>query len=260
VAAKLFGDDAVVVDYVDPGVPLAREMERARTAYTERTGRTPPGITLLRSHGIIVAADDEATLGGLLDRLTDTVRAAIDAVPAPAADVPAPERVAALVAAYGPALGRALAPATGAGGPAAVASAATPVVASETGAGAPLVADGPLIPDQITYAGSLPVVLDGSDLSDPEGIVGQAVAEYRARRGGRAPVVAVVPGEVAFAAGPNQGAADNSLGIFLDALRVCRDANRIGRVRTLSAQEVAFIENWEAEAFRKKLDDQARQA
>ena len=55
-AAKILGDEAVWVDYIDPGVPLARGVEQARDAHAERTGKPAPGIVLLGNHGIIVSA------------------------------------------------------------------------------------------------------------------------------------------------------------------------------------------------------------
>ncbi len=88
-AEKLLGDDAVVVDYIDPGVPLARGIAAERAAYTARTGKPAPRITLLRNHGIIVSGDTAAEVAAHVATVTDAIRTAIDAVPtqpAPAAD------------------------------------------------------------------------------------------------------------------------------------------------------------------------------
>ncbi|MDR1077859.1 MAG: class II aldolase/adducin family protein, partial [Propionibacteriaceae bacterium] len=103
-AARLFGDQAVVVDYIDPGVPLARLIDQARRDHSARTGQPAPGLTLLRNHGVIVAADSEAELIRLVEHLTDTVAAAIAAVPAPPAPPADPERVAAVTATLAPLL------------------------------------------------------------------------------------------------------------------------------------------------------------
>ena len=80
--ARLFGDDAVFVPYTDPGVPLAREVEARRTAYTARTGKPAPGITFLGNHGIIVSGNSAAELTERAERLTATIAAAIDSTTA----------------------------------------------------------------------------------------------------------------------------------------------------------------------------------
>jgi NAD(P)-dependent dehydrogenase (short-subunit alcohol dehydrogenase family)/rhamnose utilization protein RhaD (predicted bifunctional aldolase and dehydrogenase) len=248
-AARLLGEDAVVVDYVDPGLPLARAIIAAREAYTARTGNPPPGLTLLRNHGIIAAADSEAELIALVDKATRAVEAALDATPVPPAPPLDADRQRAVIGAVAPRLRGLLST-----GPAlaVVASDSSELVRS-TPADQPLLTSGPLIPDQIVYAGSLPLVLDlGQDLADAHERVTQAVAQYVASHG-QPPVIVVVPDIAAFAAGTDKAAADNALGVFTDALRVARDADRLGRVRTLDPQQYGFIETWEAEAYRRSI-------
>ncbi|MCA0295830.1 MAG: SDR family NAD(P)-dependent oxidoreductase [Actinobacteria bacterium] len=246
--ARLLGDDAVLVPYTDPGVPLAREIGRCRDAYTARTGRPAPGITLLGNHGTIVSADSAAELTERAQRLTGAIAAAIEATPAPSAAPVDAAALRALVAVVAPTLRGLL------GGPdalAVVTSDASELVRSVTvtPAGAAILTDGPLIPDQIVYAGSLPLVLPAD--ADAAAVTA-GVAAFRERHG-KDPVIAVVPGVVAFGAGADLAAAQTALLTFTDALRVARDANRIGTVRCLDAAERGFIENWEAEAYRRSV-------
>ncbi|MCB0912445.1 MAG: SDR family NAD(P)-dependent oxidoreductase [Propionibacteriaceae bacterium] len=251
---RLFGDEAVFVPYTDPGVPLARKVGEVRDAYTARTGRPAPGITLLGNHGIIVSGNSAAELTERAERLTATIAAAIEAGElVPAAPESDPAALAALRAVVSPTLRGLLGTAERL---AVVTSDASDLVRSvtTTPAGAAILADGPLIPDQIVYAGSLPLVLDpGADAA----AVTAAVAGYREAHG-KDPVVAVVPGVVAFGAGADLAAAQTALATFTDALRVARDANRIGTVRCLDAAERGFIENWEAESYRKAVAASAR--
>lgn len=252
--AELFGDEAVFVPYTDPGVPLARAVEEAREAHTARTGRPAPGITLLGNHGIIVSGNSAAELTERAERLTATIAAAIDAgaVTAPAVAT-IPTGVREVVNTVAPTLRGLL------GGPdrlAVVTSDASELVraVTTTPAGTAILADGPLIPDQIVYAGSFPLVLDpAADAT----AVSVAVAAYRDAYG-KDPVIVVVPGVVAFGAGADLAAARTALATFTDALRVARDANRIGTVRCLDAAERGFIENWEAESYRKAVASSAR--
>lgn len=246
---KLFGDEAVFVPYTDPGVPLARKVEQVREAYTARTGRPAPGTTLLGNHGIIVSGNSAAELTERAERLTATISAAIEAgaLAAPAPD-PDESSLIALRNVVAPTLRGLLGTADRL---AVVTSDSSELVraVTTTPAGNAILTDGPLIPDQIVYAGSLPLVLDPA--ADAAAVTA-AVAAYRGAHG-KDPVIAVVPGVVAFGAGADLAAARNALATFTDALRVARDANRIGTVRCLDAAERGFIENWEAESYRKAV-------
>ncbi|MDR0285035.1 MAG: SDR family NAD(P)-dependent oxidoreductase [Propionibacteriaceae bacterium] len=256
-AAEIFGDEALVVDYIDPGVPLARGIAAARAAYTARTGATPPRLTFLRNHGIIAAGQTADEVIALVEDATARIRAAIAARPRAERagwrgahqDQEADDRrVAELISAVAPQLRGLL----GTGGALAVVTAdSSDLVRSETRTGSPIISIGPLIPDEIVYAGSLPCVVEPeyAPLADQ---VGKAVAAYRADHG-RDPVIIVLPGKVLFAAGRDYAAAKNALETFTDALRVARDADRLGTVRTLDLAERTFIETWEAEAYRQKV-------
>ncbi len=265
--SRLLGDDAVFVPYTDPGVPLAREVEARRTAYTERTGQPAPGITFLGNHGIIVSGNSAAELTERAERLTATIAAAIAAGPSsgsgsmtaepvedPSALRQAQDRPSSgIINVVAPNLRGLL------GTPerlAVVTSDASDLVrmATLSTAGRAVLTDGPLIPDQIVYAGSFPLVLDAS--ADAAAVTA-AVAGYREQYG-KDPIITVVPGVVAFGAGADLAAARTALATFTDALRVARDAGRIGTVRCLDAAERRFIENWEAESYRKSVAASAR--
>jgi NAD(P)-dependent dehydrogenase (short-subunit alcohol dehydrogenase family)/rhamnose utilization protein RhaD (predicted bifunctional aldolase and dehydrogenase) len=247
-AERLLGDEAVVVDYIDPGIPLARGIAAARDAYTARTGKPAPRITLLRNHGIIVSGDTAAEIRAHVARVTDAVREAIEVVQpaaAPAADEAATRTI---VDAVAPTLRGLL----GADRLAVVVSDAGDLVRAETAPDSAMLVGGPLIPDQIVYAGSLPCVVRVDDIAQAAEATTAAVGDYREKYG-KAPVIVVVPHTVVFAAGKDTAAADNALAIFTDALRVTRDANRIGTVQVMTPAQRGFIETWEAEAYRQKI-------
>ena len=270
-AEKLLGDDAVFVPYTDPGVPLARKVAEVREAYTARTGRPAPGITLLGNHGIIVSGNTAAEVTESAERLTSVIAAAIEAgadqtVAEPdEASVGDPSSSSGIVSggsgigsALDEALVRVVAPTLRGllGTPerlAVVTSDASDLVRTVTTspAGDAILTDGPLIPDQIVYAGSLPLVFVPSE-GDIAAQLTAAVAAYQARFG-KLPIITVIPGVVALGAGADLASARTALATFTDALRVARDANRIGTVRCMDAAERGFIENWEAESYRKSV-------
>ncbi len=258
--ARLFGDEAIFVPYTDPGVPLARKIEEVRGAYAARTGRPAPGVTLLGNHGIIVSGNSAAELTERAQWLTATIAAAIEAgeptVVAepdeargdPSSSSGSMEGRSRIINLIGPTLRGLL------GTPdrlAVVTSDSSELVraVTTTPAGEAILYGGPLIPDQIVYAGSLPLVLPAD--ADAAAVTA-GVAGYRDQYG-KDPVIVVVPGVVAFGAGADLAGARTALATFTDALRVARDANRIGTVRCLDATERGFIENWEAESYRKAV-------
>lgn len=245
-AAELLGDQALLVNYLDPGVPLARGIEQARLAFQQRTGEPAPRITLLRNHGIIVAGDNAAEVTERVHWLTETIQAAIDAtaLPEPPDEDPATRET---VLAVAPVLRAVL----GSSRQLAVVSCDTgDLVRSQTGPDAALVSGGPLIPDQIVYAGSLPCVVEAGPADGLGHAVQEAVADYQSQHG-RLPVITVVPRVAVFAAGQDLASASTALAAYTDALRVARDANRIGQVQVMTTEQRSFIETWEAESYRK---------
>ena len=245
-ASELLGDDAVWVPYIDPGVPLARGIEAARTDFTARTGAQAPAVTLLGNHGVIASGGSADEVAERLTHVTDVIRAAVDAVPAAPAPASDPALSAAILNAVAPRLRGALS----ASGVPLVLAAATDDVARSVAADSPLLVDGPLIPDQIVYSGSYPLLIDAPDAASAAAAVAPDLAEFRARHG-KDPIVAVVPGVGVLAAGTDRAKASSALDVFLDHVRVAADASRLGGVRPMNAAERGFIETWEAEAYRK---------
>jgi rhamnulokinase len=246
-AERLFGDRVVWVPYTDPGLPLAHAILGARRAHEARTGRAAPAVTLLGNHGLIVGGETAASIEAATTWLVAAIEAELGARPTTDRTVAAsaPPADEALVSAIASGLGR----------PAVVFD-PHPFAAAFAGtfAGRAFMAGGPLIPDQIVYTGSWPLVLD-IDGTPPE-LVGELttrrVAEFEAERG-VPPIVTVAPGLGLFATGATARQAETARDIYLDALRVGQAALRLGAVRHLSDAERSFIENWEAEAYRKQV-------
>lgn len=248
---ELLGDDAILVPYTDPGVPLARKVAEDVEAYKARTGRDTPGIILLENHGIIITGNSAAEIDERSQQLENAIRGALSATTppeAPALDVALLRRV---LTEASPALRGLL------GGPdalAVVTSDSSDLVRAVTAspAGEALATGGPLIPDQIVYAASYPMILDVTRDSDLVEAAETSLAAYREMHG-RDPIITVVPGLVALGAGKDLAAAQTALATYTDALRVARDANLLGEVKVLNNAERSFIENWEAEAYRRSI-------
>jgi rhamnose utilization protein RhaD (predicted bifunctional aldolase and dehydrogenase) len=141
----------------------------------------------------------------------------------------------------------------------AVAFAADPLVLAlaEDAAGRAFLEGGPLIPDQIVYAGSAPLMLDdvtGPDIAAATAATATAaaVAGFTSLHG-VAPIITIVPGVGLFATGDSDGQTATARDVYLDMVRTGATALRLGGVRHLDARERTFIEHWEAEAYRKQV-------
>ncbi len=239
---ELLGDAALWVDYLNPGIPLARGIEAARQEFVARTGRPAPAITLLGNHGIIVSGPDATTITERITWLTTTIGEAIGSSQPSQADR---LDVSQLEKHFRQATGRA-----------AVAHAVDGVACHASRLDSGPVTRGPLIPDQIVYSGSMPVLLE---LDDDAAAVCAKVQDFCATYG-RPPITAVIPGQAVLAVGDRPRAAEIARDTYLDALRVARDADLIGKVRVMTNAQREFIETWEAESYRQSVAAQTLSA
>lgn len=255
IALDLFGDEALWVPYVDPGLPLAREIASRRWDHATRTGAAAPDVTLLQNHGLIVAGDDPAAIVERSSEVVEAVRRHLDGRPStPEALLPPSEPW--VVERVARVLGARLA--TGPG-PLSVAFDGSPDAAwlAGTPEGRALVRGGPLTPDQIVYAGSWPLWLDpdADDEARLDARVATAIGE-RAATNMEPPIIVVAASIGVFALGASQHQAETAREIYLDATRVGHAALRLGGVRPLAPIERHFIEVWEAEAYRRGIESQ----
>ena len=255
IAEQLLGPSVLWVPYTDPGRPLARAILDARRRHEERTRTAAPRTILLQNHGLIVTGDSTAEIEEASARLVATIQAhLLDAPPISWGDVRRLEAddARATLHAIAPALRALLA--TG-DRLKVVKFDDSPLAASMAGSrlGREFALGGPLTPDQIVYAGSLPLLVEAPEGAAPDQLVdilATAIGRLAATQS-EAPVIVLVPGLGLFAAGDTDAEASTALQVYLDAAEVSMEAHRMGGVRPLADAERQFIERWEAEAYRK---------
>jgi rhamnose utilization protein RhaD (predicted bifunctional aldolase and dehydrogenase) len=262
ISAQLFGDQVLWVPYIDPGLPLARLIDAQRRRYEQRTGRAAPRAMLLQNHGMIVTGEsaDEVTDG--CERIVGAVRGRLEPAGSGSDALAATNRPS-LRAAI-PVLKTTLRELLAGDRPTIVLfddSPAAQEIASAA-AGRELVASGPLTPDQIVYTGSWPLWIEPSGLEDPQAIgriLRDSLEQHVAKTGG-IPSVAVVGGLGVFIVADSERFAATAREVLFDAMRVARGAARLGGVRVLAPDERRFIEEWEAEAYRRGVETTAPKA
>jgi rhamnose utilization protein RhaD (predicted bifunctional aldolase and dehydrogenase)/NAD(P)-dependent dehydrogenase (short-subunit alcohol dehydrogenase family) len=253
--AELFGERVLWIPYTDPGMPLARRIRdlwRARTAVAATAAPGEPAILFLQNHGLVVAADTVEEIDHLTAWVVATIQERLGPEPPSRPEPPArpsrlePAAVSAAVRVIGPVLRAALAT-----GPR-----LKVVTFDDSAFSTQLIADGPLTPDQIVYAGLSPLVLDplptDFDAAALEGQVVAAVEAFEAARGYK-PNVVVTPNLGCFAAGSSIEASETVRDVYLDSVKVASLAVRLGGVRPMSEPERGFIEKWEAEEYRRRV-------
>jgi len=261
IATEIFGDDVLWVPYVDPGLPLARRIATERRAHEARTGAAAPRAMLLQNHGMIVTGDNADEVAAGCERIVGAVRRRLDAAgPAPAGtrsvertleSTQAPSSVA-TVPILSAALGRMLADRDR---PKFVLFDDSPAALeiASTAAGRELVRRGPLTPDQIVYAGSWPLWLEPTVTEDADTVVAALQVRLGAHVAatGATPSVVVVAGLGLLIAADSERFAATAREVIVDAMRIAQGAASLGGVRVLTPDERRFIEDWEAEAYRR---------
>ncbi|TMB50270.1 MAG: class II aldolase [Chloroflexi bacterium] len=257
VAHELFGDAVLWVPYVNPGLPLARAIERTRILFEQQRSKPAPDVLLLQSHGLIAGGDEASAVSAASRGVVDTIRGHLAAAergkngadqPPDPPSAPSSELAENLESALRTSL-------SGRSEPKVVVFDASPdaLRVATLELGRRLVLGGPITPDQIVYTGSWPLWLEMPEHMEARRLTrwvdAALVRHVEARR--LLPTIVVVAGLGVFAAADSAREAETARDVYLDAIRIGFGASRLGGVRVLEPEERRFIEEWEAEAYRR---------
>jgi len=218
--------DALWLDYTDPGYTLSMHLREKMRAFMVSTGREPT-VVFLQNHGICVAGSspDELrmTHGKIMTRLRQHYTEAGVSTKLPLATTPPAETVEAATRELRHSLGD---------------ENALHVRVS----GFFPVAEGPISPDHIVHMKAQPLTGEPT----PEAVAHFAeVHEYSPR--------VIVCKDGVFAVGRTKPGADAAMELALDGALVKQLAGAFGGIRYMDAGAERFIDNWEVEAYRRRL-------
>ena len=261
-AEQIFGDDTLWLPYVDPGFILAQTLKQALADYLARTGRELPKAILMANHGLIVAADDPETIRDNTAEILQKIAARLgdDWQTNSLGPVTRAGDAGALVRTIGPALRALLA--EDAAGPLKVVTFDDSDIALGligTAAGRAIACAGPMTPDQIVYCNSFPLWFESQDGEGEDALIPRLRGEIEShtRKTRVPPKVVLVHGVGLFGVGDDFKTANTAREVYLDAIKVMAGAARLGGgsggVSYLTDRQRLFIENWEVEAYRKKV-------
>jgi NAD(P)-dependent dehydrogenase (short-subunit alcohol dehydrogenase family)/rhamnose utilization protein RhaD (predicted bifunctional aldolase and dehydrogenase) len=245
--ARLLGPEALWIPTVNPGYVLAIAVRERLEAYRAHRGGTPR-ILVMQNHGLLVAGHSFAAVRRATGRVLTAIRGALRRLP----DLSPVEFDRARAAALAPALRMLLAdedqPAAGTLRFHANALLRGYLRSAETFQRVSTA----YTPDHIVYCDHEPLfVPHASSVEEQYTLLQKGVREHR-RRNGAPPKIVAVGGLGVFACGADTREADNALGLFLDALKISVYAASFGGAQPLPPEQVRFIREWEAEAYRKR--------
>lgn len=232
ICAQLF-PEALWLDAVNPGITLALASASAFEAYTAKYGKQPK-LMFMQNHGVFAAGEDtaeiEAEYESMKRKLADFCRSKGVAPEMPAGTAFDAD----FVRENAPVL-RGLCADNG-------------VPAAVGAMNLYEMADGPFTPDHIVYSGSYPLITDS--------ITKEAVEAFRAKNG-YSPKVVIVPGKAMFAVGKNVPVMRAAKALLEDSAAINAYAAAFGGAAVMPESMRLFIENWGAEAKRRKQMDSA---
>ena len=221
--------DALWIPETDPGFILAKTVYDASVQYEKEHGK-PVSMIFLQNHGVFVGGNTAQEIDAAYGRIMSTLREAYEKAGIPTRLTGFGELDEAFAFETAPQLrGR-------------LGDGETPLTIKVL---PPFrTARGPFTPDHIVYAKSYSLVTD-----DP------TEAEIRAfeDKNGYKPLVVEVPGRAVFCAGKNGKGAETVALLARDGALVQQLTEAFGGPRNLSDAGRSFIENWEAESYRKKV-------
>ncbi len=223
--ARLF-PRALWVPFTEPGYLLSVAIRKAMAGYEAKHGKAPE-LLFLGNHGLFVAHDEADGIRALYNRVVSALEKAV----ADAGLAGLPERRDPPAAAAASAAKDAAAAIMG------------PDAAGCAVGGWFKVPAGPLTPDHMVYCRTY--MYEGP--LTPEG-----VTAFREKRGYWPRVVATP--DMVLGLGNSRKVADTALELAWDAAVVERYAGAFGGVHYLEQRYIDFIENWEVESYRQKLN------
>jgi NAD(P)-dependent dehydrogenase (short-subunit alcohol dehydrogenase family)/rhamnose utilization protein RhaD (predicted bifunctional aldolase and dehydrogenase) len=244
VTQKLFGDSVLFVPYTDPGYTLFKKLETDITGYRQKLSNEPQ-IIFLENHGVFVGGNTTDEIkqiyNDLITRISEQVHPGTNISPLP----------------YNPVMHRVL-PAIrmllGGNNPGIIRYRHNTLIAKYYSSQSEFnKISHPLTPDIIVYckthylyiehAGTAEKILDSIRYQLPH-----FITEY-----GYPPKLIIIRDMGIFAVAENYAAAESCLDVYEDLVKICHYALQFGGIKYLTPDQVAFIDHWEVENYRRKI-------
>ena len=242
-AAEMF-PEAMYVPYTDPGYTLFRKVYDGLKEYRNRRGHDPH-VIFLENHGVFVSADTTEEIKDIYTGIISGLEARLRERPV-ITELPVPGNLSEIIPAV-----RMMLSADGL---------KTLIVRHNS-----LIADyyrdkesfsrvaAPFTPDIIVYCKSRYLYIEsGGSPREIVASVQKGLSEFIAENG-YYPRIILVKDYGLVGTGDSWQGASTSLDVFEDLMKISRYSESFGGPRFMSGEQVAFIDNWEVENYRRQV-------
>ena len=242
----LFGEAALYIPYTDPGYVLFKAVEEGLQRYRSRFGADPQ-VILLQNHGIFVAADTAQEVHELYAGVLEMIENRLEQRPSEEA-LPVPG----MLASFLPACRMML---SAPGGAAKIVRVKHNQLVADFYASEEQFesVSHPFTPDGIVYCKARPLYLSQSESA--EALIAEFSEKLEAYRRsyGYDPKILMIRNMGLVAVEDHTAAADTALEVFYDVLKVGYLTANFGGPHPMNQREIAFIDNWEVENYRRAV-------
>ncbi|MDR0796032.1 MAG: SDR family NAD(P)-dependent oxidoreductase, partial [Tannerella sp.] len=262
VTKKLFGDEAVYIPYEDPGYKLSMKVSKNLTAYKVKNGKHPH-ILFLQNHGVFVAADTIEEIESTYNRIITQIEEQISPFGGGTLllspfgggrgrkDIAQNENECDYIEETIPPIRMMLSKQGGLKALKIRTNSRTLNFASSKTEFQKIAV--PFTPDETVYCKSNYIYLSSENKED---LLNQA--QNKIRRfiliHGYTPKILVIKGVGIVAVGNSAAECDTILDSYEDAMKIAEIAQSFGGEHPMTKHRIKFIDNWEVENYRRKVN------
>ncbi|RIH66049.1 SDR family NAD(P)-dependent oxidoreductase [Mariniphaga sediminis] len=242
---EIFGEEVLYVPYSDPGYILFKIIADKIDEYNQKFHRDPQ-IVLIQNHGIFVAANTVDEIKGIYAGIETKLKSTFAVFPE-SVEIPVSEKMAEILPAVRMLLSEEKLKVATAFNSSWVANFITQKDTFEKGLARPF------NPDQMVYCLSEYLFVEHSDTAEKIILEAQTkIEEFRNRRG-MMPKIIFIQNEGVIAAEESAVSVGYLKDMVNDFCQISILSENFGGQHPLTPAQVAFIENWEVENYRKKV-------
>ncbi|NJM15429.1 MAG: class II aldolase [Bacteroidales bacterium] len=229
---SIFGNNCLYVPYTDPGYVLFKAVLDALIDF-RYVHRHEPNIIFLENHGVFVAGNNTAEIKEIYRRIESEIEKRIEKIPE---NNPVVNHAL-----------QALTEITGQHFSLCLTYSASSLVQQFVGSQEDFsMVNAPFTPDNIVYCKSKYLFING------DGDINLEIENFWAQNG-YLPKIIAVKDEGIMAMDENEKSANIALEVFIDMMMVSLVTLCFGGPRYMSEQQIAFIDNWEVENYRRQV-------